>query len=173
MIKKNRFVLILGSSNSSGDTYAIASYISEVTDIPIVDLLQINFSDFDYTFKNRDDDFFSLIEELINNYDIFILATPVYWYTMSAIMKRFLDRFSDLLKIHKETGVKLRGKKMAIVSCGSDRVLKEGFHMPFIETAKYLGMVYIGDVHTWISSGGIEKDVKDQIHHFIKKLNIH
>ena len=173
MIKKNKCVLILGSANSSGDTYKIASYISKTINIPIIDLLQLEISDFDYNFQNKDDDFFPLIEGLIHNYDTFILTTPVYWYTMSAIMKRFLDRFSDLLKIHKEMGRRLKGKKMAILSCGSDKLLKQGFHMPFIETAKYLGMDYVGDVHTWISSEGIEEDVKEQIHCFIEKLYPH
>lgn len=170
MIKKNGAVIILGSANSTGDTYKMASYISEIGNIPVVDLLQKNFSDFDYQFKNRGDDFFPLIEELIEHYDTFILATPVYWYTMSALMKRFLDRFSDLLKIYKDTGRKLRGKKMAVVSCGSDKVLKEGFHMPFIETSKYLGMNYVGHVHTWVSENSIEKNVKDEILIFTKKL---
>lgn len=170
MIQHTRAAIILGSSRSQGDTYAVASYIAEKLQIPIIDLLQKNFSDFDYEFKNSEDDFLPLIEDLIANYDTFILATPVYWYTMSALMKRFLDRFSDLLKIHKETGRKLRGKNMAIISCGSDQILKDGFYMPFIETSKYLGMNYVGDIHTWISSNGIEQKVIEKSLIFVKEI---
>ena len=171
MSRKARAVIILGSSSSTGDTFKVATYISKTLSIPIVDLLQKDFGDFDYNFKNKEDDFLPLIEELIENYDTFVLATPVYWYTMSALMKRFIDRFSDLLKMHKETGRKLRGKHVAIVSCGSDKILKEGFHMPFIETAKYLGMNYIGDVHTWVSADGIEEEVKIHVRSFIAKIS--
>ncbi|MCP4458779.1 MAG: NAD(P)H-dependent oxidoreductase [Cytophagales bacterium] len=39
------------------------------------------------------------------------MATPVYWYSMSGIMKVFLDRIYDVLTIEKELGRKLHGKK--------------------------------------------------------------
>jgi multimeric flavodoxin WrbA len=50
------------------------------------------------------------------------MVTPVYWYTMSGIMKVFFDRFSDLLRIEKDLGRKLRGKSMAVISCGADEI---------------------------------------------------
>ncbi|MEX0274690.1 MAG: flavodoxin family protein, partial [Flavobacteriaceae bacterium] len=147
-----RGIIILGSSNSNGNTKKVTSYISGLTDYPIVDLRQKNISEFDYEFKNRNDDFHPLIKEIVENYDILIFATPVYWYTMSGTLKTFLDRISDCLKIEKETGRKLRGMEMAVVSCGSDKTLKQGFHMPFMESAKYLGMNYISDVHCWVEN---------------------
>ena len=56
---------------------------------------------------------------------------------MSGILKVFFDRMSDLLHYKKELGRKLRGKEMAMISnsAGNDR--REGFEMPFIESAKY------------------------------------
>jgi multimeric flavodoxin WrbA len=63
---------------------------------------------------------------------------------MSGTTKKFIDRLTDCLMTEKETGRKLRGKAMAVVSCGSDSDLKTGFSMPFVETAKYLGMTYLG-----------------------------
>ena len=39
-------------------------------------------------------------------------------------MKKFFDRISDCIKIEKETGRKLRGMEMAVLSCGSDNELK-------------------------------------------------
>ena len=140
-------IIILGSANSNGETRKIVSFINEKTNYPIVDLRTKQISEFDYEFRNRNDDFHPLIKEIVNNYELIVFATPVYWYTMSGIMKIFFDRFSDCLKIEKETGRKLRGMQMAVVSCGSDNKLKAGFHMPFIESAKYLGMDYISNVH--------------------------
>ncbi|WP_430411606.1 flavodoxin family protein [Kordia sp.] len=163
-------VIILGSANSNGETRKIVSYISDKTNYPIIDLKQKNISEFDYEFKNRNDDFHPLIKEIVDTYDIIIFATPVYWYSMSGIMKTFFDRISDCLKIEKETGRKLRGLEMAVVSCGSDKKLKNGFHMPFIETAKYLGMNYVSDVHCWIEDNDIPISVKNDLNEFVKSI---
>jgi multimeric flavodoxin WrbA len=163
-------IIILGSSNSNGDTKKIVSFVNEKTDYPIVDLKTKNITEFDYEFKNRNDDFHKLITEIVNTYEIIIFATPVYWYTMSGIMKTFFDRISDCLKIQKETGRKLRDMEMAVISCGSDKKLKTGFHMPFIETAKYLGMKYKSDVHCWVDNGVIPISVKDKLDIFIKSI---
>jgi len=44
-------------------------------------------------FNNIDDDFISLMTEIIEKYDTLIFATPVYWYSMSRILKKsfFID----------------------------------------------------------------------------------
>jgi len=119
-------IILLGSSNSKGETFKVSNYLCKHTNYPIVDLKTKNIEHFDYEFNNRDDDFLPLIKEIVNNYEIIVFATPVYWYTMSGTMKIFFDRISDCLKIEKETGRKLRGMEMAVLSCGSDKVLKNG-----------------------------------------------
>ncbi|WP_420321368.1 flavodoxin family protein [Flagellimonas sp.] len=163
-------IIVLGSSNSNGETYKVCSYVSELTQYPIIDLKLKNISEFDYGFNNRGDDFHPLIQEIVNNYGMIIFATPVYWYTMSGIMKTFFDRISDCLKIEKDTGRKLRGMDMAVISCGSDKNLKQGFHMPFIESAKYLGMNYLSDVHCWIDDGSIPESVQRKLDGFVKTI---
>ncbi|MEN0049227.1 MAG: NAD(P)H-dependent oxidoreductase, partial [Bacteroidota bacterium] len=156
-------IILLGSSNSQGNTSKVAIFVSEKTGFPIVDLKAKNILEFDYEFQNRHDDFHPLIQEIVNHYKLIIFATPVYWYTMSGIMKTFFDRISDCLKIEKSTGRKLRGMEMAVISCASDQVLKEGFHMPFVESAKYLGMQYVADVHTWVEEGEMPREVEEQL----------
>lgn len=163
-------IILLGSSNSNGNTKKITDLISAKTNSDVIDLKQLNISEFDYEFRNRNDDFHPLIKNIVENYDLMILATPVYWYTMSARMKIFLDRLSDCLKIKQETGRKLRGKQMAVVSCGSDKTLKNGFHMPFKETANYLGMEYVGDLHCWVDSNSISREVTASIEKFSKEV---
>lgn len=64
----------------------------------------------------------------------------------------------------------LRGKEMAVLSCGSDHNFKNGFHMPFIESAKYLGMRYIGDVHSWLEDDEIPEEVIQNLNLFVHKL---
>ncbi|MEP2058809.1 MAG: NAD(P)H-dependent oxidoreductase [Maribacter litoralis] len=163
-------IIILGSANSNGETRKVASFVADKLNYPIIDLKTKNISEFDYEFKNRNDDFHPLIEEIVRNYNVIIFATPVYWYSMSGIMKTFVDRISDCLKIEKETGRKLRGLEIAVISCGSDKVLKDGFHMPLIETAKYLGMHYISDVHCWVENGTIPISVQNKLNKFITSI---
>ena len=159
-------IILLGSSNSNGETFAVSKYLSDLTNFQIIDLKSKLIAPFDYEFKNSNDDFLPLIKEITNNFEIIVFATPVYWYTMSGTMKIFFDRISDCLKTEKETGRKLRGKEMAVLSCGSDNELKNGFHMPFIESANYLGMKYIGDVHCWLEEDNIPDIVKQNLKQF-------
>lgn len=60
---------------------------------------------------------------------------------------------------------------MAVLSCGSDNELKNGFHMPFIESANYLGMKYVGDVHCWIEKGVITEEVRQRLNKFVKLIS--
>lgn len=146
-MNKQRVVVLLGSSNSFGNTRKIVDELLKNTDWELIDLKEKSINHFDYDFNNQSDDFLPLMKDLIENYDIFVFATPVYWYTMSGIMKVFFDRISDLLKIHQAIGRQLRGKKMAIVACGADTELVKGFYMPFRKSAEYLGMEYLGDFY--------------------------
>ncbi|MBG6132362.1 multimeric flavodoxin WrbA [Aquimarina sp. EL_43] len=164
-----RGVILQGSSKSNGNTNKIALFIKERTGFDIIDLKSKNIGPFDYDFKNRDDDFLPTIKEIVENYDTLIFATPVYWYAMSGIMKTFMDRITDCIKIERTTGRKLRGKKMVMISCGSGSELKKGFTMPFIESAHYLGMEYLGDIHTWIEDENIPKQLENDINVFISE----
>ena len=163
-------LIILGSSRSHGDTRKVVDYIRNQQEFDLLDLNGKNISYYDYESKNQHDDFLPTMEDIVSKYQTIIFATPVYWYSMSAVMKTFFDRISDLLRIRKEVGRKLRGMNMAMLSCsnGDDRILH--FEMPFIESAKYLGMNYLGDVHTWLDAGNIPEEVKSRINQFLQSL---
>jgi len=163
-------VIIQGSSRSVGNTNKVVSYVAETLKFDVIDLNEKKIGPFDYDFKNSDDDFLPMMRELVAKYDTIIFATPVYWYSMSGTMKIFFDRITDLLRIEKEIGRKLRGKSMAMISCGSEGFLQEGFTMPFFETAGYLGMSYLGDVHTWILDDQIPEIVRENLDVFIRKI---
>lgn len=144
---KNKTVIILGSSRSKGNTSKIVENIAINNDLDVIDLNNYKISFYDYESKNKEDDFLPLIKSLIEKYDTFIFATPVYWYSMSGIMKVFFDRFSDLVRIEKETGRKLRGKNMGVISNSHDSEIESTFYIPFQKSAAYLGMNYIGNNH--------------------------
>lgn len=143
---KNKIVVILGSSRKDGKTRDVIDNLNDFLEFDSIDLNDYEINHYNYEHKN--DDYLNLIETVIENYEILIFATPVYWYSMSGIMKVFFDRFTDLLDNHQELGRKLRTKKMAILSSSIGNNLGETFWIPFIETANYLGMNYIGNLHT-------------------------
>ena len=168
---KNKTVLLQASSRSNGDSRTIINYLNTTNQFDIIDLKTKNIEHFDYEFNNINDDFVGVMTEIIEKYDTLVFVTPVYWYSMSGILKVFFDRFSDLLKTHKELGRKLRGKQMAMISCSNSNDLKEGFTMPFFESANYLGMHYLGDIHTWVVNGIIPVEVKELINDFQKTIS--
>ena len=146
--KKKEVVIIVGSSRKDGDTANLTKQLIEKSNWDLINLNDFEFSYFDYKHENRNDGYLTLLRKIIEKYDILIFATPVYWYSMSGIMKVFFDRLTDLLTIKKELGRKLRGKKMAVISCSNGENLGEYFWLPFSESAQYLGMEYIGNTHT-------------------------
>lgn len=170
MSKKNKTVIILGSSRSQGDTFHIVQKLTETGDFDLIDLNEYDISYYDYDHKNQDDDFLPLMKKLIENYETFVFATPVYWYSMSAIMKTFFDRISDLLTIKKDLGRKLRGRNMALISCSNEDDLPTGFSMPFEKSAEYLGMNWLGEMHGWLENEIVTPEVNDKIQKFIENL---
>ena len=141
-------VIIVGSSRNDGDTANLTKQLIEKSNWDLLNLNDYEFSYFDYKHENKNDDYLNLMKKIVEKYETLIFVTPVYWYSMSGIMKVFFDRFTDLLTIEKELGRKLRGKKMAVLSSSIGENLEEYFWLPFSETAKYLGMEYIGNLHT-------------------------
>ena len=143
-----RKLIILGSSRKQGETRKIVDELIKISGWDVIDLNDYKISFYDYEHKNLDDDYLPLMRKIIAEYDVLIFATPVYWYSMSGIMKVFFDRITDLLDEEKDLGRKLRGKSMAAISCSVGDNLGDNFWLPFKETAKYLGMDYLGNTHT-------------------------
>ena len=152
-----RTVIIIGSSRNNGETYKISKKLAAINNWDLINLNDYKISHFDYTHKNETDDYLVLMKNITEKYDVIIFATPVYWYSMSGIMKVFFDRFTDLLTIKKEIGRKLRTKKMAVITSSTGNNLGEHFWLPFSETAKYLGMEFLGGLHT---NNEMNNDVK-------------
>ncbi|MFK7967768.1 MAG: flavodoxin family protein [Rickettsiaceae bacterium] len=136
-------IIIIGSSRSHGETRKAVDLIVGSHNIPTIDLKTLNISIYDYEHQNKNDDFIPLMEGIMEH-DLIVLATPVYWYTMSATMKIFLDRLTDLFEIRKDLGRKLCGKKLFIISTVGKTSLPQGFEDAFWQTAKYLNMEYEG-----------------------------
>lgn len=134
--------IVLGSSRSDGDTRKAVDLVVKQQPHKLVDLNDSSISYYDYEHANQNDDFIPLIKDMLNHQK-WVFATPVYWYTMSAIMKTFLDRITDLLTVEKELGRQLRGKEAYVISSdGGERT--SAFEEIFQKTFEYLGMDYRG-----------------------------
>jgi GrpB-like predicted nucleotidyltransferase (UPF0157 family) len=136
---------LLGSAQGGKNTISFLKENFQQREILVENLSEVQISPYRYDGKYPESDqFIELVTKIIAA-DLVVFATPVYWYAMSAPMKNFFDRLSNLLRgEHKPLGEALYGKKMSLVSTGSDERLPLGFEVPFISTAIYLGMDYLG-----------------------------
>lgn len=151
-------IIIFGSSRSDGDTLQAIKTVIRDQPIPIVDLRDLNIAYYDYNYANAKDDFIPLAEKMVCHNPI-VLATPVYWYTMSATMKTFIDRWSDLLDIRKDIGRRLTNKELYVItSYGTD--MPRGFEDAFSQTCDYLDMQYKG-CYYFYSGDGVELKQKN------------
>lgn len=164
-----KYLIIQGSSRSNGNSKMISDLLASQLSARIIDLKEIQLEPYDYHHQYSSDRFLQLMREIVMA-DCLIFVTPVYWYSMSGIMKNFFDRITDCLKIDKETGRKLRGMKMASVACGSERTSVPGFFEPFRRSADYLGMTYLGDLHTWITDTAPDQEVVDLVEGFTESI---
>lgn len=98
---------------------------------------------YSYDRANEADDFLPLVSRLLHH-NTWVIATPLYWYSMSAQAKTFLDRLTDLITTHKKTGRQLRGRSLAVLCSGTDPAPPQGFEEPFSLSCSYLGLQYLG-----------------------------
>ena len=135
--------VILGSARSDGNTRCLVDAVVGSRQVSTFDLASLIVLPYDYAERLDRDSFISIVEKMIGS-STFLFATPVYWYSMSAQLKAFFDRLTDLLHARKDLGHALRAKQTAVVVSGTDNELPVGFEVPFQRTSDYLGMKYIG-----------------------------
>ncbi len=138
-----KIAVILGTSKSDGNTRAMVDAFVNASGATLFDLANYELSFFDYENKNSTDDFIPLVRELIG-FDHLVFASPVYWYSMSAQLKVFVDRLSDLLSFEKALGRELKGKFCSVIATGYNEELPSCFVDPFEMTATYLQIKYKG-----------------------------
>lgn len=163
-------VLISGSSRKNGDTAQITQFIQTQTQWDLIDLNDYQFSYYDYEHQNATDDFLPLMETIVSNYQTLVLATPVYWYSMSGIMKVFFDRITDLVTIRKDLGRALKGRHMAAISSSGGNNLGKHFWLPFALSANYLEMTFIDGLHTHPNGQALGEEDCSNIQAFIQKI---
>lgn len=169
-IMPSAFVLY-ASSRAKGNTFVIADYLRSALAVPAIDLSAHEIAPFSYENDYPStDDFLHVIEKSINA-DHWVLVTPIYWYTMSAQMKTFMDRLSDLMKYQKDLLPLLTGKTLWVVGVGSDAKPVPHFFAPFHLSAEYLAMYYGGGLHAWLGRVPVMKpEVQVLLDNFVQMI---
>jgi multimeric flavodoxin WrbA len=162
--------IVVGSARNKGNTDKLSLEVASKMTATHFNLSDYHISNFDYEFDHVNDDFLKLMKKLLS-FDRIILATPVYWYCASGVMKTFLDRFSDLLKVNKDLGRKLRGKPTALIATGCDLVPAPCFEEAFKLSYAYLGMTYQGMLYCCVEDDIDVSHYQQQIKQFIGVLN--
>ncbi|MGG3690374.1 flavodoxin family protein [Caldifermentibacillus hisashii] len=80
----------------------------------------------------------NLVIERMMPHDILVFATPIYWYSMSGIMKNFIDRWSQTLRDKKYPDFKhsMANKKAYVIAVGGDYPNIKG--LPLIQQFHYI-----------------------------------
>jgi NADPH-dependent FMN reductase len=141
-------IAILGSARKNGNTSKVLEAVIGSAEVAVVDLFDHTIEHYDYRRPHVDGDFLSIAEAIIESPRI-ILATPVYWYSMSGRMKVFFDRLTDLTSVRKDLGRRLAGRSVSLVTSSTEPELPPGFEVPFQASCEYLDMHYRGGFHGW------------------------
>lgn len=135
--------VLLASSRSAGNTRTLVDLALPTGEYALEDIQKLRIGFYSYDNANQSDDFLPLLDRMLKH-QTWLIATPLYWYSMSAQAKVFLDRLSDLLTWNKELGRLLRGRRLAVLCSGTDPELPSSFNEPFKLTCEYLGMEFLG-----------------------------
>lgn len=150
--------LVIGTSRGDGNTWKVLRSANQDLKLPVFDLSALRISYFDYNSHNLTDDFIPTVEKLIQ-FDSIGLISPVYWYSVSAQMKTFFDRFSDLLGPRKDLGRQLRGKRVFAMATGySEEKYSDGMSQMIQLSVEYLGMKYEGFHYTRVTEDLVISD---------------
>lgn len=160
----------MGSARSDGNTHKVISQLMSQIEADLYDLNDYEVGYYDYEHR-QNDDFPQLIAKLVQ-YDYLIFATPVYWYSMSAQMKTFFDRLTDVFEIHKTLYDSWAGKTWLTLSCGPDDDVPDYFAKPFAASAEYLNLQYAGWVHSWLENGVLSEGRKKAIENWLKQAGL-
>lgn len=144
--KDQDHLILQGSSRPDGDTALAAGRLRAALAAPtsaLIDVTELGLRPFDYAQAQSDDGLREVLARMGRTRHL-IFATPVYWYAMSAPMKLFFDRLTDILldRASRPLGRALAGTSVWLVATGSDPELPMGFEEPFRRTADYFGMFW-------------------------------
>src|SRR3954467_4804280 len=136
-------LVILGSARPNGETRKAVDLAFPQGTAELVLLPDFAIGGYDYGHVNVNDGFGGIAHRMAEAEKI-IIPPPLSWYAMSAPLKIFFDRLTDMTENLKKLGKQLAGKPVWVIATGTENTLPDGFEVPFARTAAYFDMRYRG-----------------------------
>jgi len=155
-----KILIISGSPKKNGNTAALIKWFCESVDSQVASTEIIRAAQLDgkpgciscRVCQKKDDygcvlkDEVALAVNKMITADIIIMATPLYFFSASAQIKRVFDRMFSLYKWDNDAGTMktvLKGKKFGVLASAYEDVGLDSLEQPFKLTADYSAMRYV------------------------------
>lgn len=106
-----KILFVNSSPNKNGNTYKIGEELLSGYEHKVLQMVDYRISQYGQVFE--DDEMKEVLKEM-DKYDILVIGSPVYWYTVGGMLKTFIDRLYMLPEAEA-----LRGKKLYLFAQGS------------------------------------------------------
>lgn len=106
-----KILFINSSPNRDANTYRIGEELLKDKEHEVLQMADYRISQYGQVFE--DDEMKEVLKEM-DKYDILVIGSPVYWYTVGGMLKTFVDRLYMLPEAEA-----LRGKKLYLFAQGS------------------------------------------------------
>ena len=106
-----KILFVNSSPNREGNTYRIGEELLKDKEHDVLQMADYRISQYGQVFE--DDEMKDVLKEM-DKYDILVIGSPVYWYTVGGMLKTFIDRLYMLPEAEA-----LRGKKLYLFAQGS------------------------------------------------------
>lgn len=169
---KKSTIILLASARKNSDTLRIVEEIFSTKKTTCIDLLEKKIAPYNYEHIYPEDDQFMDTVLRCLEFENIIFATPVYWYSMSGVLKIFFDRLTDVTRKEKTIGRKFAGKSVAVISLGTDPGIPPGFDIPFQSTAEYFDMKFLGSIYCCTKNIGRMDLNSEKVNEFLKVIEI-
>lgn len=149
-----RIAVLQGSTRDGGNTEQLTKVLMEgvpYTEILLREKRILPIHDqrhMEGGFDSVEDDYDEVIRQVLEH-DVIVFASPVYWYSISGLLKNFMDRWSQSLRDSRYNFKELMARKTAyaVIVGGDDPRIKA---LPLIQQLKYsfefIGLPFAGYV---------------------------
>ncbi|MDA0149781.1 flavodoxin family protein [Vibrio sp. LaRot3] len=163
-------IILFSSANKQGNTAQAIAALEVDHAVDLIDIDQLSISPFNYQSDYPNDDFYPLVEKILNAQNI-VFASPVYWHSVTAPMKALIDRMTELLEVpeFKPKARALASKRAFVLASSASPELCPIFSGFFERLFAYFNMEFGGALHA-ASRDGFYVDPQ-QLAQFSAKLN--
>ena len=138
-----KITILVGSSRKGGNSELLTDFVVQDIEhekVYVKDLHIRPIEDLRHTrncFQVVNDDYDGLVKSIMKS-DVVIFATPIYWYSMSGVMKNMIDRLSQAIRDERYPNLKehLKTMQTIVVVVGGDEPRIKG--LPLIQQFQYI-----------------------------------